>query len=98
MPTRTEAQESMWDKEIESPELEAAIEMIMENQPDADTRKELAKARKTVKAVTEQYDLEDGQRLRVGRFVIEGKARGGGGFEVPTWRKVTVGKITELAE
>ena len=93
---KDEAQLKMWDKEIESPELEAAIELIMENELDQATRKELSKARKTIKSVTEQYELEDGQRLRCGRFVITGKGRSGGGFEVPQWAKTTVGKITEL--
>lgn len=93
---KDEAQGRLWDKEIESPELEAAIELIMENQLDQATRRELGKARKTIKSVTEQYELEDGQRLRCGRYVITGKGRSGGGFEVPQWTKTTVGKITEL--
>ena len=93
---KDEAQLNMWDREIESPELEAAIELIMDNELDQATRKELGKARKTIKQVTEQYELEDGQRLRCGRFVITGKGRSGGGFEVPQWSKTTVGKITEL--
>jgi len=93
---KEETQSRLWDKEIESPELEAAIQIIMDNELDQETRKKLSKARKTIKSVTEQYELEDGQRLRCGRFVITGKGRSGGGFEVPQWAKTTVGKITEL--
>ena len=93
---KDEAQLNMWDREIESPELENAIQIIMDNELDQETRKALSHARKTIKAVTEQYGLEDGQRLRCGRFVITGKGRSGGGFSVPQWSKTTVGKITEM--
>ena len=93
---KEESQSRLWDREIESPELEAAIQIIMDSEIDQETRKELGRARKTIKQVTEQYELEDGQRLRCGRFVITGKGRSGGGFSVPQWSKTTVGKITEL--
>lgn len=41
----------------------------------------------------EHYQLAEGQRLRVGEFIVTGKKRAGGGFEIPAWEKITVGSI-----
>lgn len=93
MSLREDSQAGLFDREIESDELEGAIEDYLNTQEDA---KANAKAKKTIKSVTEQYDLREGERLRVGRFVIVGKRRSGGGFEVPAWSKVTAGKINPV--
>jgi hypothetical protein len=93
---KEDTQSKLWDRTIESPELESAIELIMDNKLDPETQTAVNAARKTIKQLTEQYELTDGQRLRVGRYVIHGKQRAGGGFNVPTWSKTTVGNITEL--
>ena len=96
MAAKKDSQTQLFDRTIESAELEAALELIMEWK-DRWELKELAAARKTIKEVTEQHKLADGERLRIGQFVITGKARAGGGFEVPEWHKVTVGTIADIS-
>ena len=93
---KKDPQAGAFDRTIESPELEAAVDLIVSwREEHGDELKEVAHARATIKAVTEQYALQDGERLRVGRFVITGKLRSGGGFEVPSWSKVVPGEIEE---
>lgn len=95
MPGKPDAQTGLFDRTIEWPELEDAIETLVTAREDG-TLKAISKARALVKAVVEDHALQDGERLRCGAFVITGRERAGGGFEVPTWSKVTVGAIVSL--
>lgn len=97
MAVNEQAQTTIFDKTIESPEVEEAIETLMAAKAYAKEH-EVGKAQKLVKALAEQYDLQDGERLRCGAYVITGKRRGGGGFEVPVWEKTGVGRIDSLNE
>jgi len=88
-------QSSMFDRTIESEEIAAAIEVIpgisrgRHDEGDPEGAEDRADHRRG-------YDLKDGERLRCGGYIVTGKSRGG--FSVPTWEKVTVGTITDLAE
>lgn len=73
----------LWDRELEDPELEQIIEEYMDSREAAKSAVAAAAALKAkLKA------LADGDRIRCGEFVITGKARNGGGFEVPAWQSV----------
>lgn len=90
---KDEAQAQLFDRTIENPELEEAIEKMLEL---GEAAKEYAAARKPVKAITETLNLKDGERVRIGRYVITGRERSGGGFDVKSWTKTTIGSIAEL--
>lgn len=72
MSVKQEAQIAMFDRTIENPELEEAIERMRDAEDGA---KQYAAARKPVKEMIENMALTDGERVRVGRFVITVKAR-----------------------
>jgi hypothetical protein len=93
VPPREDNQGGLWDRTIESPEIEQAIEDMLAAQ---DAYRAYLKARKVVRTVVEEYALADGERLRCGAYVLSGKERGGGGFEVPVWKKVTLGGVQAL--
>ena len=86
-------QAGLWDRTVESPELEQAIMDII------DTRKASIKngrAKKKRQILLKEFKLGDGERLRVGNYVIMGKSKSGGGFDIDKWSGVGVGSITEL--
>lgn len=83
----------LFDREISNPELEEQIEAMLDAE---EGYRAYVEARRPVKAAIELLQLKDGERVRIGRHVVEGKARAGGGFRVDPWSKVTVGKISEL--
>ncbi len=86
-------QAGLWDRTVESPELEQAIMDII------DTRKANIKhgrAQRKRKILLLEYKLEHGERLRVGNYVITGKIKARGSFEVEETSSVGVGSITEL--
>ena len=87
-----DAQAGAFDKTIEDPEIEDAVATLIDAKRYMKDHK-VGKARKAVKSLVEQYELEDGQRIRVGGFVITTKSSAGGGFEVPTWEKTTIGTM-----
>lgn len=81
------------DKFIEDPDLEEQIEKYLDTKEAA---RDNAKAKAAINArLALLPDLQDGQLVRVGRYTLPMKARAGGGFEIPTWEKVVVGKISE---
>lgn len=99
MAVNEEAQTRLFDRTVENPELEAAIADFMEQRAELkEPLKELRATKKTLDGLVESVALQDDERLRCGRFVIYGKARAGGGFEVPEWRKVFAGKIEDIGE
>jgi hypothetical protein len=89
------AQGNIFDRTIESPEIEEAIETLMRAREYAKGHG-VGKAKKLVASLVEQYALEDGERLRVGQYVVTGRKRAGGGFEVPTWEKTGIGAIDSI--
>lgn len=93
MATKEDAQGGLWDREIESPEIEEAITRMFSNREAA---KEYGKAREAIRRIIEEFNLGETERVRCGPYVIHGRARAGGGFSVPTWAKVGIGEITEL--
>lgn len=88
-------QGGLWDREIENAKLEDAL-ATLENADNKAIAKRMRKAKALVKEVIEAEKLTDGERLRCGGYVVEGKGRSGGGIEVPMWSKVTAGKIKAL--
>lgn len=95
---REDEQRGMFDEVIENEELEAAIDTIAAfNMQLAIFRekyqtKDVAQARKllkeTVEAYAREHELIGGERLRVGKYIVNTAQRAGGGFEVPVWQKV----------
>lgn len=92
---QADPQSAMWEKEVESEALEDALATILDDD-NKQIVKRVTKARRVVKQAVEDAKLEDGERLRCGPFVITGKARNGGGFEVPAWESVVAGSVSEL--
>ena len=91
-----DAQVALWDREIEGENGEAIAAQIAIMFKNEDAAKAYRHARNEMIKVVKVLDLADGERLRCGDFVITGKARAGGGFEVPVWESVTVGRIRQL--
>lgn len=90
------SQIGLWDRQIEGENGEAIatqVAIMFENEGAA---KAYGRAKRQMIEIVKGLDLADGERLRCGDFVITGKARAGGGFEVPTWESVTVGDIRQL--
>lgn len=48
---------------------------------------------KRIKAKIQEHDLQDAERLRAGRFIVTGRARQGGGYEIGAWHAVGVARI-----
>lgn len=88
-----EPQAGFWDREIEAPEVEEAIERMLANE---EAHKQYAKDRRAVSELVEVQDLKEGERLRVGQHIIVGRRRSGGGFDVPTWSKASIGRIESV--
>lgn len=92
--TVDDPQGQLFDRVIDDEALEAAVARFLDTKTLA---KQHAKARKTLyDRLNELPALEDGERIRIGRFVVEGKARAGGGFTVPKWESTGIGAIAEL--
>ena len=102
MPTKakTDPQSQLWDRTIEDPFLEGAIEDYLTSaELMRGTRPVAKKHQGNKKALGEMLDrqkLKDGERLRVGAYVVTGQARSGGGFEIPEWASVKAGSIQRL--
>jgi hypothetical protein len=76
MTTKQDAQTGLWDREVEGvPELNDAIEAMLENEEAA---KGYSKAKGQVKKFVETLELKDGERVRIGQYVITGRGRSGG--------------------
>lgn len=80
------------DRHLEDPELEQALQDLLEYQDEA---KDYRKLRKWVKSTIEGHEFPAGTRVVVGRFVIEMRHRAGGNIHIPFWEKTTIGKISE---
>jgi hypothetical protein len=91
---KDEPQTTFNDRVVDDPEFVKLIEEYLETKPPKDRNKRFNKAKKALAARIEAMDeLGDGQIIRCGNYTIKLKARAGGGFEVPTWEKMTVGRI-----
>lgn len=84
---------NMFDRTIEDEALESACARYLETQPAARSH---GKARKTLYELLNGLNLKDGERVRIGRFVVPGKKRKGGGFSVEPWEKTGIGTIAEI--
>lgn len=93
MNSREDAQSAMWDREVEIEGLEEALDKAEKAKGPART---YTAARRDLKALLKGIELQDGERVRCGRFVITGKARAGGGFDIPAWETVVVGEVRAL--
>jgi len=84
MAVRDDPQRGMFDRELDDSGLEAFIDTIMQTQAEA---KQYAGAKRGVKKRLEKLGvgLGDGERVRVGRFVMTGRAYQGGDIEIPPW-------------
>lgn len=87
MPRAREPQSGLFDREIESPELEGALETL---ERLADAAAEIRAAQKVLGGIKASLEIKDGERIRCGAFILTGAARNGGGFEVPAWSGVTI--------
>jgi hypothetical protein len=91
-------QRHMDERQIEDLEFEEALAELLDAKEDEEFKerlKGLSKAKRIVRDKCQHYLLQDKELLRCGRFVVQGKARNGGGFEVPAWESVIPGDISE---
>lgn len=86
MALHEDPQTKLWDREADDPELVELVEAIWETKQ---TMRGHSKRQAQLKKRLEALGLADGERLRVGPFVLTGVARAGGGFEVPEWETVS---------
>lgn len=94
---KPDPQGGLFDRTIEDPELEAALEDL-----ESDDVQAGFKAYKTAhKAVYDRInliELKPDDKVRVGRFIVTGKERRGGGFSIEPWTKTGIGSITRIEE
>lgn len=84
------------DRHIEDPELEEKIgELIDLRQSFRRYNRLKREVHDGIRSHLEPEDEDDGTRIVVGRFVAEVKERGGGGIEIPSWRKNVVSGFKE---
>lgn len=93
MPTQEEPQKSMFDRVIDDENLEAACDNYMQMKAKA---KAFGKSKKKLYELVNGLELKDGERVRIGRFVVTGRARSGGGITVPIWSKTGIGSVSAL--
>jgi len=90
---KQEPQKGLFDRVIEDEKLERAIARFIETKEPAKVHAEAKKLLNAALNEAELTDIEDGEKIRVGAFLIEGRKRAGGGFEVPAWEKNGIGRI-----
>jgi hypothetical protein len=97
MPKKTtdDPQSGLFDRVIENEALEASCARYLFTKPGA---KDHGKAKRKLYEMLNAVEVKPGERVRIGRFVIAGKARKGGGFEVPVWERTGIGSVTELTD
>jgi hypothetical protein len=95
--TKDEPQGNMFDRTIEDQELEAALEDLY-SEPTQEAYKAYKDAHKKVYDRLNDMRIGPDEKLRVGKFVVTGKERRGGGFEIKPWTKTGVGSISRLED
>lgn len=90
---QNEPQKSMFDRVIDDATLEEACDTYLQMKQKA---KGFGKSKKKLYELVNGLELKNGERVRIGRFVITGRERRGGGIEVPTWTKTGIGSVTAL--
>lgn len=91
--TSEEPQKNMFDRTIDDIALEEACDTFLQMRQKA---KSYGKAKKKLYELLNGLELKDGERVRIGRFVVTGKERRGGGIEVPQWTKTGIGSVSAL--
>lgn len=97
---KDDPQPNMFDRTIEDEEFADALASqfsLQEDEAFAAKRRDLAAAKALVASKLVTHQVKAGEHIRVGRFVIAGVERAGGGFEVPAWSKVVLGDIRETS-
>jgi len=89
------AQGTLFDRQIINPPetILDAFETILANR---DAVREFNAAKRAVSAYGKEIGIQDEEQVLVGRFVIKGRARNGGGFEVPAWESVSIDEIRAI--
>jgi len=89
------AQGTLFDRQVvDPPELILdAFETVLAHR---DIVREYNAAKRTIAAYGKEIEIQDEEQVLVGRFVIKGRARNGGGFEVPAWESVSVDEIRAI--
>lgn len=90
-------QTNMFDRTIEDLDLEAALEDLYSEDTQA-AYKAYREAHRKVYSRLNDMEIKPDEKLRVGRFVVTGKERAGGGFEIPAWTKTGIGSIERLED
>jgi hypothetical protein len=94
---KPDPQGGLFDRTIEDPELEAALEDLESEEIQAGFDA-YRKAHKQVYDRLNTISLEHDEKVRVGRFIVTAKERRGGGFEIPAWTKTGIGSITRIED
>jgi hypothetical protein len=87
-------QTNLFDRVLDDEALEAACARFVFTKQGA---KDHGKAKRKLYETLNALAIGPTERVRIGRFVVTGKARKGGGFEVPPWEKIGIGSIKELS-
>lgn len=88
MPLKDDPQHGLWDREVADDAIEEYAETILQNR-DAARAHGSAKRRLKKHLTKIGVALKDGERVRVGRYVLTGKAYEGGGIHIDYWSVVT---------
>jgi len=91
--TVEDPQGGLFDRVIDDEALEAACARYIFTKAGA---KDHAKAKKSLYDRLNDLNVEDGETVRIGRFKVVGRARKGGGFDVPPWEKTGIGAVVEI--
>jgi hypothetical protein len=94
---KPDPQSNMFDRTIEDPELEAALDELYSEETKA-AYKAYRDAHKKVYTRLNDIKIGINERVRVGMYIVPGKELRGGGFEIPAWTKTGIGTITRIED
>lgn len=96
MVAKRDEQRGMFDVELEDEDFEAAIKEWIDLKS---TRQTLAAVKRRIDEGKERHNIksmDDGQRVRVGEYTFETKARSGGDFHMPPWETVGMAGLRSI--
>lgn len=85
---KADPQGNMFDREVFDAELEAVCR-ILEDEANKKSQKALNLARKSFKEKVKALEMNPGERVRCGDFVLTGRGMSGGGFTTEKWETVS---------
>ena len=74
----------------------AAALTALTNDRNVKGAQQVARARRALKKIVKDLKLKNGERVRVGDFILEGKLRSYGPAEIPKGEAMTIGSVESV--